>query len=169
MCFFEQDDDETADDFWREDRQPGSEDRAHFAAEDTSALNCEDEPDHHLLFHVSVNTHQLLLASALIGMVETLDEARAMVDAAWSMRECLLLKAVRQSKESRQWNERHEVGTVVQYYPNGRNGEETYLGRTSSPAIDTQSGPVVLIQGNKSAVSLLDVIPRRTTSPEVLP
>jgi hypothetical protein len=165
MCFFEQDDDETADKFWREDQQQGSDDCAFYAYEQS----CDPDSHDQLIFDVAMTSQQLILASALIGMLKRRKDIYAVIDAAWSLKEFLGTKPVPQSAESRQWNERHEVGTVVQYYPNGRNGDETYLGRTSSPAIDTQSGPVVLIEGHKSAVSLLDVTPRKTTSPEVLP
>jgi hypothetical protein len=161
MCIFESDDEDTND--------VSADESGEFSQGGFLGVNPEDELHEHVLFDVSVNTHQLLLASALIGMTETLKQAQAIIEAAWMMRENLFLKAVTQSEESRQWNECHEVGTVVQYYPNGRNVEETYLGRTSSPSIDTQSGPVVLIEGHKSAVSLLNVTPRKTTSPEVLP
>lgn len=161
MCFLEPDDNEETQDFSAEKFDVFS----HFTDSDVS---CEDQPDEHVLFHVSLNTHQILLASALIGMAQTLEEARAMVEAAWAMRDFLFLKAVEPSQESRQWNEQYEIGTVVQYFPKGRNSEQSYLGQTSSPAIDTQSGPVVLIRGYMNAVSLIDVIPRQTISPEVL-
>jgi hypothetical protein len=161
MSFF--DDDEAGEDFWREDQQRGAEDRASYAWEQT----CDPKTHDQIIFNVSMTSQQLLLASALIGMLGRLKEVHAVIDAAWSLKDFLGTKPVSQSAESRQWNDRHEVGSVVQYFPKGRNGEETYLGRTSSPAIDTQSGPVVLISGHMTAISLHNVTPKRTTSPEV--
>lgn len=161
MCVY--DDDESAE-FWQ-DEQPSSQGNRHYCA-----FEQECNPDEHnqLIFDVAITSQQLLLASALIGMLGRLTDAHAVIEAAWSLREFLGMKPVQPSAESHQWNDRYEVGTVVEYFPQGRNGEQSYLGRTSSPAIDTQAGAVVLIEGHKNAVSLLNVIPRTTTSPEVM-
>lgn len=105
--------------------------------------------------HLSWAHHQAV-ANALLDISFDLHGAIEILKAAFALREFMGAARAKPTAETRDWNAQRETGQLVQYWPNGRNSD-SFLTRTTSPAIDTPQGPAVLLEMAKRAVSLFDV------------
>lgn len=146
MCF--EDDD---DDFCSDHTKPSGEVDSGYNASDFA----EDWPTW-FLFNVEMGPKHLTVANVLLDMVPDLNSALEIMKAAFALREFMGTSRVQPTAKTRDWNAQHETGQLVQYWPNGRNSD-SFLTRTTSPAIDTPQGPAVLLEMAKRAVSLFDV------------
>ena len=142
-------------------------DRHHGHVDDGETWCDFEEHDEFILcFNVELDRSTLQFANAFVDRcnrerLNLFDVIRV----AQSLRLAIGYQSIPETEAARQWNEGNPFGTGVQYWPFGR-AAESFLGRTASPAIDTPSGPVVLVDGHQSAVLLRDV--QSTENPGLL-
>lgn len=111
-----------------------------------------------MLFNVECDLTTLQLANALLNWTGGVREAHNVLRAADALRDVLGLLGVPQTDESRQWNDQYETGQAVRVMSQDSESGE-FLSRTTSPAIDTAGGAVVLVRDHDAAVPLCDVVP----------
>ncbi len=168
MYFHDHDDIDDDDKFWRgDDETPSSGSaKSFFDSHDKAADFAPD--DTMLLFGCEISPVEPQLAVVFLSRFKKLESACNVLRAANALRDVIGIGAILPSEQTKHWNDQHDVGQQVQFWPEGLNGE-TYLSRTTSPAFNTAAGPCVLVADHDKAVPLVNVQPRKIDSPEVAP
>ncbi len=131
-------------------------------------MSCDFNPESRtiVMFDVGCSVADLQLATAMLHNVGSVEACMHLLKAAWHLRN--LTGHAAESEESRRWNRQHPVGTLVQFWIGGRNGE-TFLSRTASPAFDmAHVGPVLVVEDHQEAISLGCLQPSSVSHPEVM-
>lgn len=119
-----------------------------------------------LLYGCELTATDIQLANVFLARFKSLESACNVLKASNALRNVIGQGNTTKDPETTRWNMAYKPGQVVQFWPDGRNGE-TYLSETTSPAFDTPTGPCVMVADHVVAVLLCNVEPRKTTSPEV--
>lgn len=107
-----------------------------------------------LAFNVEFDRQDVALAQALLSRHANWREVITIIRACGMLQDLLGGVKPAVSEAATQWNENHETGQPVRVeLPDA----DPFLSRTTSPALDTAAGPVVLVDDHDGCVPLSSV------------